>query len=176
MYQRKNISPKVLFWAFSSLLMLSCGIDVPEEVETAYGELPERVDFNFHVKPILSDRCFNCHGPDKNTRKADLRLDIEEGAFSKLSSGNYAFVPGNLSKSESLQRIFTDDPEMAMPPPESHLTLSAMEKATILKWIEQGAEWKEHWAFIKPEAESIPEIQIVNGSIIIPLTISFRPN
>jgi hypothetical protein len=141
-----------------TLVTASCSLSVPHEVEIAYAELPETVDFNFHVKPILSDRCYACHGPDKNTRKADLRLDLEVDAFSKLSSGNYAFVSKNPSKSESIQRILSDDPELKMPPPESHRTLSATEKATILKWIEQGAEWKKHWAYIKPEKTDVPEI------------------
>ncbi|MCK5441407.1 MAG: DUF1553 domain-containing protein [Maribacter sp.] len=141
-----------------ALATASCSLSVPQEVEIAYEELPKTIDFNFHVKPILSDRCYACHGPDKNTRKADLRLDLEEDAFSKLSSGNYAFVSKNPSKSEGLQRILSDDPELTMPPPESHLTLSATEKATILKWIEQGAAWKNHWAFIKPEKTDLPVV------------------
>lgn len=141
-----------------ALVTASCSLSVPHDVEIAYEELSGTIDFNFHVKPILSDRCYACHGPDKNTRKADLRLDLEEDAFSKLSSGNYAFVSKNPSKSEGLQRILSDDPEITMPPPESHLTLSAAEKATILKWIEQGAEWKNHWAFIKPEKSDLPEV------------------
>jgi len=140
------------------LLVTSCGIDMPEAVEMAYAELPKTVDFNFHVKPILSDRCYACHGPDANTRKADLRLDLEESAFAALSNGNHAFVSGNPNTSESVVRILSDDPEILMPPPESNLILTAKEKATIIKWIEQGAEWKEHWAFAKPEKPKTPEI------------------
>ncbi|MCP4978701.1 MAG: DUF1501 domain-containing protein [Maribacter sp.] len=142
-----------------TLVSVSCSLSVPQDVEIAYEELPETIDFNFHVKPILSDRCYASHGPDKNTRKADLRLDLEVDAFSKLSSGNYAIVSKNPSKSESLHRILSDDPELTMPPSESHLKLSAAEKATILKWIEQGAEWKNHWAYIKPEKPDLPEIK-----------------
>lgn len=142
-----------------TLVSGSCSLSVPQDVEIAYEELPETIDFNFHVKPILSDRCYASHGPDKNTRKADLRLDLEVDAFSKLSSGNYAIVSKNPSKSESLHRILSDDPELTMPPSESHLKLSAAEKATILKWIEQGAEWKNHWAYIKPEKPDLPEIK-----------------
>lgn len=123
---------------------------MPEDVELAYAQLPETVDFNFHVKPILSDRCYSCHGPDENARKAGLRLDIEEQAFSKLTSGNRAFVSGKTGKSESVHRILNEDKEVQMPPPESNLALSASEKAMIIKWIEQGAEWKAHWSYVKP--------------------------
>lgn len=122
----------------------------------AYSDLPEKVDFNFHVKPILSDRCYACHGPDENTRKAGLRMDIQANAFKKLASGNHAFVSGNPSKSESVRRILSDDPEIQMPPSDAHLSLDAREKATIIKWIKQGAEWKEHWAFSKPQNSRIP--------------------
>ncbi|WP_430908891.1 DUF1553 domain-containing protein [Maribacter sp. 2-571] len=138
-------------------LFTSCVFQAPEAIMVAYEELPEQVDFNFHVKPILSDRCYNCHGPDANTRKADLRLDIEEEAFKKLSSGNYAFVSGKPGKSESVHRILTEDPDLLMPPPESNLFLTPLEKATIIKWIEQGAAWKPHWAFAKPDKPVLPQ-------------------
>ena len=132
-------------------MILSCGQKLPIDVEDAYSNLPETIDFNFHVKPILSDRCFSCHGPDENTRKAGLRLDREEEAFSKLVSGERAFVSNKPGSSASVHRILSKDPEVQMPPPESNLSLSATEKALIIKWIEQGAEWKRHWAFAKPE-------------------------
>jgi len=129
---------------------------MPKEVEIAFNNLPESIDFNFHVKPILSDRCYSCHGPDENTRKAGFRLDIEENAFAKLSNGKYAFVPGNALQSESVYRILNSDPEIKMPPPDSHLSLNAEEKAIIIKWIQEGALWKDHWAFISPEKPDIP--------------------
>ncbi len=145
--------------AFLSLLLLAgCGQRVPEEISLVYDNLPPIVDFNFHVKPILSDRCYKCHGPDDNARKADFRLDLEIQAFSKLKKeGGHAFVPGNVGKSVAWQRITSDDSEFKMPPPESNLALSAKEKALITKWIEQGAEWKEHWAFIPPQEPEIPQ-------------------
>ncbi len=144
------------------LFLVSCGTDMPEPVEIAYQELPERVDFNFHVKPILSDRCYSCHGPDANTRKAGLRLDIKEEAFKKLTSGKHAFVPGNAGNSESVLRILSTVPEIQMPPPESNLSLSPREKAMLIKWIEQGSEWKSHWAFLKPEKSKPKPIEKVN--------------
>ncbi len=145
--------------AFLSLLLLAgCGQQVPEEISLVYGDLPAIVDFNFHVKPILSDRCYKCHGPDDNARQAEFRLDREEGAFAKLKvSGGHAFVKGNSGRSVAWQRITSEDPEFHMPPPESNLSLSAKEKALITKWIEQGAEWKEHWAFIPPQSPEVPK-------------------
>jgi len=135
----------------------ACSVSLPETVEEALTNLPEEVDFNYHIKPILSDRCYQCHGPDENTRKANLRLDIEEEAFKKLKSGHRAFVSGNVRKSESIHRILSEDAEIVMPPPESKLTLTDREKALLIKWIEKGAEWKPHWAFIAPQKKEMPQ-------------------
>ncbi|MDB9873217.1 hypothetical protein OAC55_01485 [Flavobacteriaceae bacterium] len=132
-------------------LFTKCTFVIPDEITQEMESLPEVVDFNYHIKPILSDRCFKCHGPDENTRKAGLRLDIETIAFAKLESGKKAFSKSNLYGSESAHRIISTDPETQMPPPESNLKLSAREKAFLLKWIEQGAEWKEHWSFNPPK-------------------------
>jgi hypothetical protein len=137
-------------------LMLSCNKEVPEEIATAYQDLPEQIDFNYNVKPILSDKCYHCHGPDKNTRKANFRLDTSEGARTKLSNGEFAFVSGNPSGSEAIRRILSESPEFRMPPVESHLNLTKGEIATLYKWVEQGAEWKKHWSFIPPVKQKIP--------------------
>ncbi|MBM1104617.1 DUF1553 domain-containing protein [Aurantibacter crassamenti] len=146
-------------------LLTSCSLHLPEDVEIAYQKLPETIDFNFHIKPILSDRCYNCHGPDDNTRQAELRFDLEEEAFKKLPSGKRAFVSENPKNSESIQRILSNDPEIQMPPPDAHLSLSAIEKAMIVKWIEQGAAWKDHWAFIKPIKAQIPEPKFTKSPV-----------
>ena len=139
-------------------LLFACQPSLPEEIELAYQEIPDKIDFNFHIQPILADRCYKCHGPDDNTREAGLRLDQQEAAFAKLrDSGGRAFVKANLSKSLAWKRIISEEPEYQMPPPESNLSLSAKEKALIAKWIEQGAEWKAHWAFIPPQSPEIPE-------------------
>ena len=149
---RKNIA--LLLIVPFSVFLTGCNLDIPKEIVDEMETLPEKIDFNYHVKPILSDRCYACHGPDAKTRKAGLRLDIEEIAFSKLESNNQAFSKGDLYGSQSIHRIISDDPEIQMPPPESNLKLSHREKAIIIKWIEQGAEWKEHWAFLPPEKKS----------------------
>jgi hypothetical protein len=123
--------------------------------------LPDRVAFNYHIKPILSDRCFACHGPDRNARSTEFRLDTEEGAFAALieSKGEHAIVSGDPHNSEIFRRIVSEDPEYQMPPPESNLTLSSREVALITKWIEQGAEWKKHWSFIPPEDPELPKVK-----------------
>lgn len=105
------------------------------------------VDFNFQVRPILSDRCLACHGPDEKGRKAKLRLDTREGTFKALDGGMFVVKPGDLAKSELYRRITATDPDEVMPPPSAHLTLSRDEVELIRRWIEQGAEWKGHWAF-----------------------------
>jgi hypothetical protein len=133
-----------------------------DENSTAHSKtLPKQVDFNFHIKPILSDRCFKCHGPDEKTREANLRLDTREGAFAVLDSTEmtYAIVPGNSKKSLLVNRIHTEDPELMMPPPNSNLQLNDYEKKLLTKWIEQGAEWKTHWAFIPPESPEMPKLK-----------------
>lgn len=132
----------------------------PAETAVANKKVPAEVDFNLHVKPILSDRCFACHGPDNNKREADLRLDTEEGALGALKeSEGHAFVKGKPKQSVAFQRITSTDPDMVMPPPESNLKLSEYEIKVIEKWIKQGTEWKDHWAFIKPERADLPEVK-----------------
>ena len=116
----------------------------------AVAGLPDVIDFNFHVKPILSDRCFKCHGPDDRVRKAGLRFDRKEAAFGVLPSGNRAIVPGDTGSSTLVARILSPDPQRVMPAGDSNLTLNEYEKAVLVKWIEQGAEWKPHWSFIPP--------------------------
>ncbi len=150
----RHSSPIFLF-----LLALVTGCAAPQgEPDTA---IPDVVDYNFHVKPILSDRCFKCHGPDEQGRKAGLQLDTPEGAFATLreDSTRYAIVPGRPELSEVVARINHPDPDERMPHPDSRLTLSVREKEIIEKWIEQGAEWKTHWAFTPPEKAVLPEVK-----------------
>ncbi len=139
------------------VIIASCN-SVPEDVQQAYETIPAQIDFNRHVRPILSDRCYNCHGPDENKREASLRLDQQSGAFGKLPSGNKAFAPNSIGKSAVVERILHKDPEIMMPPPESHLSLTNKEKAILIKWIKQGAKWKKHWAYLPVENPSLPLI------------------
>lgn len=111
----------------------------------------EPISFNDQIRPILADRCFACHGPDSVQRKADLRLDQEEGAMGVL-------VPTKPDESEILLRISSDDPDEVMPPPTSKLKLAANEIALIRKWIEQGAPWERHWSFVSPKKRERPVV------------------
>lgn len=134
--------------------------------DTWEGNLPEQVDFNFHIKPILSDRCFACHGPDEKAREAQLRLDREGPAFAALKeSEGFAIVPGKPGESALVHRIMSEDPDLVMPPPTSEMVLTPQEKALIVKWIEQGATWKDHWAFIPPEKPEVPEVRDPDGCL-----------
>ncbi|KZS38386.1 hypothetical protein AWE51_17675 [Aquimarina aggregata] len=143
-------------------IVFSCGgPDIPETIALEYKELPDKLDFNQDVKPILSDKCYLCHGPDKAKISAGLQLHSAETAFSELpeSPGKYAIDPGSLKKSEMFYRIISEDPKIIMPTPESHLTLTAKEKAILIKWIEDGAEYKDHWAFIPIEKTDPPKVK-----------------
>jgi hypothetical protein len=123
-------------------------------------QIPDNVSFNFHIKPILSDNCFTCHGPDGNKRKAGLRLDIEHSAKAELTEnpGKFAIHPGSSGKSELIARINSEDRDIIMPPPDSHLRLTDLEKVVLQKWIEQGAPYERHWSFIPPRKSPLPEI------------------
>ncbi len=138
--------------------LVACQPNISEDVEQAMTQLPDQIDFNMHVKPILSDRCFACHGPDEKTREGDLRLDLEEHAFAKLPNKHTAFAKKSLRNSSAIQRILSEDQELTMPPPSSNLSLTAEEKAILIKWVQQGAKWKEHWSFIPPEKPEVPAI------------------
>jgi hypothetical protein len=122
--------------------------------------IPENIDFNFHVKPIISDKCFACHGPDEKKRAANLRLDTEEGLYQLTEDlSSYVINKENPEKSELLRRIFHENKSISMPPPESNLILTDHEKSILEKWIIEGAEWKKHWSYIKPILPSVPEVK-----------------
>lgn len=125
------------------------------------GALPERVEFNRHIRPILSNKCFACHGPDGGTREADLRLDLREGATSRREGYEHpAIVPGAPGRSELMRRIRHTDPDEQMPPPESGKTLTDREMALLERWIDQGASWEEHWLYIPPKRRTPPATQL----------------
>ncbi|WP_245189396.1 DUF1553 domain-containing protein [Lunatimonas salinarum] len=152
-------SPFLAFLVIGYMLV-SCGVEKPAEIVEAELSLPEQIDYNLHVKPILSDRCFSCHGPDPNTREAGLRLDIAEGVYGPLADNKHkvAVFPGDLHRSDVYDRLVSEDPERVMPPPQSNLSLSPREKAIIIRWIEQGAVYKPHWAYIRPEKSPLPKV------------------
>ncbi|MDC0479214.1 DUF1549 domain-containing protein [Flavobacteriaceae bacterium] len=114
--------------------------------------LPERISYNFDVKPILSDKCYTCHGPDPKSVQGELRLDIVDHWYriSEEDSNKQIIYPGDVSKSELVDRIHSTRASHLMPPPESNLELTEREKIILEKWIEQGAEWDRHWAYNPP--------------------------
>ncbi len=119
------------------------------------------VSYNFDIRPILSDKCFACHGPDANKRKAHLRLDIGDSALLPLkeTKGAFAIVPGDPDKSELFKRISSADPTYQMPTPQSHLGLLNEDQVAIIKkWIQQGAKYERHWAFTIPKKSPLPEV------------------
>jgi len=134
-------------------MLLSCS-----NLAAAHADLPETVDFNFHIRPLLSDRCYNCHGPDADDREADLRLDQKESAFAALEGedASHVITPGDPEQSEVYLRISSSDAEQRMPPADSNLSLSADEIELIRKWIEQGAQWKPHWSLLSVAEVAVP--------------------
>ena len=116
------------------------------------------VDYNRDVRPILSDKCYRCHGPDEKERQTELRLDDETSAFSLLESGVMAVMPHEARKSEIFRRITSDDDDLRMPPSDSGIRISSAEIEIIKRWIDSGANWGTHWSFTPPRSPIIPEI------------------
>ncbi|WP_394343998.1 PSD1 and planctomycete cytochrome C domain-containing protein [Echinicola rosea] len=118
----------------------------------------DQISYNFHVRPILSDKCFACHGPDANKRESGLRLDTEEGAYAALKDqpSQHVIVPGKPYESLAFLKITSEDPAEQMPPPSSNLKLEPSEVAIIKQWIEQGAKYEPHWAFVPPQKADLP--------------------
>ncbi len=146
----------------AAIWLSACGnsASLPAGVLAVQETLPDHVDYNLHIKPILSDRCFACHGPDANKQQAGLRLDIAENAYAALKeSGHTAIKPGNVQGSELVRRITSTDPEEVMPTPQSNLSLTDTEKALLVKWIAQGAEYKPHWSLVVPTLPSLPTVK-----------------
>jgi hypothetical protein len=117
----------------------------------------QQVDYNRDIRPILSDHCYTCHGPDQSKRKAGLRLDIREGALGELRSGAVAVVPGKRSESELWSRITAEDPAERMPPRRHGKKLTRRQKDLLGKWIDQGAPWQTHWALTSPKRPALPK-------------------
>jgi hypothetical protein len=120
--------------------------------------VPAKIDFQRDIRPILSDNCFRCHGPDPETRMVDLRLDTREAATAKRENGT-AVVPGSPERSLMWQRVSQEKPAKRMPPPYANKVLTADQKETIKRWIEQGASWKEHWVYTAPKRGTPPAVK-----------------
>ena len=126
-------------------------------VPSSAARADETISFSRQIRGILSDRCFKCHGPDEAQRQAGLRLDEHAAALAELDSGTRAIVPGNPAASELIARLTSDDPDLRMPPEDSGKTVAAAEIALLKRWIEQGAEWGQHWAFEPVVRPDIPD-------------------
>jgi len=142
-----------------ALAAMFCGLGLLCAREGVAADEP--LGFNRDIRPILSDRCFKCHGPDKASRKGGLRLDVPEGAYAEREkSHEHAVVPGKPQESLLCKKIFATDPADAMPPPNSNLTLNAQEKERLRRWIAEGAKYLPHWAFVPlPEKVAVPAVK-----------------
>jgi hypothetical protein len=167
-----KLSDKVLLAGVLLLsLAVASGVFFYNKQNKALGavstRLPDKVDFNFHIRPILSDRCYSCHGPDANKREAGLRLDLETAAYAPLKDtrGMHGIVPGKPGQSGVYLRLTSDDPEMRMPPVNSNLSLNPYEIKLIEKWIKQGARYEKHWAFLPPKKSMLPDVKEKNWPV-----------
>jgi len=113
----------------------------------------DSIQYNRDIRPILNDACFACHGPDSASRKGELRLDLRDAAVEKG-----AIAPGHADESEMIRRLLSDDPEEVMPPPELKKTLTPEQKKLLTDWIQNGAEYQQHWSYIAPTRPALPEV------------------
>ena len=121
----------------------------------AFAQVPRKIEFNRDIRPILSNHCFVCHGPDNNLRKAKLRLDDEKSAHKNV------IIAGQPLLSEAFRRLVTDDPDEKMPPPKAKKVMTKQEIALIYDWIEQGAKYEPHWSLIAPRKHELPKVKNV---------------
>lgn len=142
----------LIAWSLTLFTAVASADDAPSA-------LPDRVEFNRDIRPILSDICYHCHGPDQAQRKADLRFDTEAGALADLGGGRHAIVPGKPDQSELIKRLLSTDPDERMPPPSLERQLTERQIALVRRWIEQGATWEAHWSFVKPVRRQPSEVR-----------------
>ncbi|QHT71657.1 DUF1553 domain-containing protein [Rhodocytophaga rosea] len=157
--------PKRIFYLIPCVLFFAMAVIQACKKSSANGvaleKLPEKVSYNFDIRPILSDNCYACHGPDANKREAGLRLDIEAEAYKALAEhpSAHALVPGKPEQSQAFLRISTKDTTLLMPPAGSNLKLTSHQIKLIEKWIKQGAKYESHWAFTVPVKSQLPEVE-----------------
>ena len=130
----------------------------------ALAEPAQKLDFNRSIRPILSENCFKCHGADEKQRKGKLRLDMRDAAIAKK-----AIIPGKPDESELVKRLFTSDQEDLMPPPKENHQLTDADKNTLKRWIAEGAEYKNHWAFIPATKPAVPQVSNSKSEIAKPI-------
>ena len=144
---------------FAGLLLAACASSTAVWLPSSAHAAEAKLDFNRDVRPILSDRCFSCHGPDNEDRHAGLRLDLRDAAIGPLDSGLTAVVPGDPAKSEIIARITSTDPDVVMPPPRLNKPITPAEADILKRWITEGAEYRGHWAFERVERPTVPEVK-----------------
>ncbi|MEK0446881.1 MAG: hypothetical protein RLZZ399_2202, partial [Verrucomicrobiota bacterium] len=149
------MSTPVVFPQSGEKLVCSLAVLLWLPAAAALGDAP-KISFNRDIRPILSDNCFSCHGPDKGHRKGGLRLDSREEAQKPGKSGEIALKPGDAEGSELIKRVFSGDADELMPPPESHKKLTPAQRETLRRWVMQGGEYEPHWAYIPPVRRPYP--------------------
>lgn len=117
----------------------------------------QKVEFNRDVRPIMADTCFRCHGPDKSSRFAGMRLDIREEALKPNPSGAVPIVPGKPERSAIIQRVFAASPAKRMPPAYANKDLTEGQKQTLRRWVAEGAEYQRHWAYLPAVRPPVPD-------------------
>jgi Protein of unknown function (DUF1553)/Protein of unknown function (DUF1549)/Planctomycete cytochrome C len=160
------MSRRFLAWILVGVCVVSLSISYPSHAPgplpvsstppAAKSEHVAKVDYDRDVLPILSSKCFTCHGPDAKARKAGLRLDVRDKATKPAKTGDVPIVPGRAADSEVVRRIYAEDERERMPPQKGGKELTKSEKQIIKRWIDQGAEYKQHWAFVKVERPAPP--------------------
>jgi mono/diheme cytochrome c family protein len=154
-------------FAFSRLIAASLvAFQLPASGSAAK---PATLSFNEHIQPILAENCYACHGIDASARKAELRLDRADQAYAKRKDGGPAIIPGKPDESPLVQRIESKDEKKVMPPPEAHKTLKPQQMKLLRRWIAEGAEYQEHWAFIAPQRPAVPKIRKPQSAIRNPV-------
>ncbi len=139
------------------ILIVGCvGLPIPRSVAA---DVPPAVDFRREIRPILSDACFDCHGPDPKARKANLRLDVADGGIFEDRDGARVVLPGKPEESELILRIIATEPDEKMPPPKHHRQLNTKEVESLSRWVAEGAKWQEHWSLVPPERPPLPPVK-----------------
>ena len=154
MKNAKSTVPLTAMLVCLCVAMLGLPLTFAEHHETAQAP----VDYNLDIRPILSNNCYACHGPDEKSRQAGLRLDTKTGAFSE-PSGYPIITPGKPEESELYNRIISEDENYQMPPADFNKTLTPEQIEKIKRWISEGATWKEHWAFTTPVRPTLPNVK-----------------
>src|SRR5439155_13562701 len=153
-----DLKPRVFFGLFIIGLTVVCLVSRQPTTAAPAQQPSKGVDFDREIRPILSDNCFACHGPDERQRMAGLRLDTKEGAFADRG-GYQVIVPGKASESKLYQKISAKDDAVRMPPPGFERNLTAKQIELIRQWIDQGAKWEQQWSFVPPKQSPLPQVK-----------------